>query len=95
LPTETCVNVKQYGRNSEFMVLLIALVCKYQTDADSTGGNDYGQPQAVAERCDVAIPCHVGLIRWTYKHVVSGTEILICNAIFVTSLLLFILKYKG
>jgi hypothetical protein len=63
LQTETCVNVKQYGRNSEVMVLLMALVCKSKTDADSTGGNGYGKPQAVAERYDVAIPCHVGLLR--------------------------------
>ena len=54
------------------MVLLMAFVCKSQTDADNTGDNGYGQPQAVAERCDVAIPCHVGLIRQTYIHVVSG-----------------------
>ena len=60
---ETCVNVKQYSRKSEVMVLLMALACKCHTDADSTGGNGYGQPQAVAERCDVATPCHVGLIR--------------------------------
>jgi len=44
------------------MVLLVALGCKCQTDGDSTGGNGYGQPQAVAERCDVTIPCHVGLV---------------------------------
>jgi len=45
------------------MVLLMTLACKCQTDADYTDGNGYGQPQAVAERSDVAIPCHVGLIR--------------------------------
>ena len=91
---ETCVNVKQYGRKSEVMVLLVALVCKSQTDADSTGGNDYGQPQAVAERCDVAIPCHVGLFRLTNKHLESGTQISICNSTCLTSLLLFILTAK-
>ena len=49
--------------NSEVTFLLMALACKSQTDADSTGGNGYGQPQSAAERCDVAIPCHVGLLR--------------------------------
>jgi len=62
LLTETCVNVEQYGRHSEVLVPVIAVVCKCQTDTDSTGGNDYGQPQAVAERCDVGIPCHVGFV---------------------------------
>ena len=44
------------------MVLLVALGCKCQTDGNSTGGNGYGQPQAVAERCDVAIPYLIGIL---------------------------------
>jgi len=56
------MNVEQYGGQSETLVLLIAADCNYQTDTDSTGGNGYGQPQAVAVRCYVAIPCHVGVV---------------------------------
>jgi hypothetical protein len=63
LLTETRVNVEKYGRHSEVFVLLITVIYEHQTDAKSTGGNGYGQPQAVAERCDVAIPCHVGVVR--------------------------------
>jgi len=62
LPTETCVNVEQYDGHSETLVPPIAVVCKCQTDTNSTGGNGYGQPQAVAEWRDVAIPCHVGFV---------------------------------
>jgi hypothetical protein len=61
LLTETRVNVEQYGGNSEVLVPLMAVVCKCQTDTNSTGGNCYGQPQAVTERCDVTIPCHFGV----------------------------------
>jgi hypothetical protein len=56
------VNVEKYGRHGEVFVLLIAVIYKHQTEAKSTGYNGYGQPQAVAERCDVAIPCHVGVV---------------------------------
>jgi len=62
LLTETCVNVEQYGGHRVFLVPLMAAVCKCQTDTDSTGSNGYGQPQAVAERCDVAVPFHVGVV---------------------------------
>jgi hypothetical protein len=31
-----------------------------KADTKHAGSNGYGQPQAVAERCDVAIPRHVG-----------------------------------
>ena len=61
LLTETCVNVEQYGRHRETLVPLMAIGCKCQTDTDSTGSDGYGQPQAVAERCDIAIPCYVGV----------------------------------
>jgi len=53
------VNVEQYGGHSEVVVGLTAEVCKCQTDTKGTCGNGYGQPQAVAERCDVEIPCHI------------------------------------
>ena len=53
----------------------MAVVCKCQTDTKSTAGNGYGQPKAVAERCDVAIPCHVGLIRYAYIHVGARRQI--------------------
>jgi len=59
LLTETRVNVEQYGGHREVLVLLMAAVCKYQRDTDSTGSNGCSQPQSVAERCDVTIPCHV------------------------------------
>jgi len=62
LLTETGVNVEEYGGYSEVLVPLMTVVYKYQTDSKSTGDNGYGQPQAVAERCDVAIPCHVGVV---------------------------------
>jgi hypothetical protein len=61
LLTETRVCVEHCGGHSEVLVPLLAVVCKCQTDTDKTDGNGYGQPQAVAERCDVAIPCHVGV----------------------------------
>ena len=44
LPTETCVNVEQYGGHSETLVPLISADGKCQTDTESTGGNGYGQP---------------------------------------------------
>jgi len=53
----------------------MAVVCKCKTDTKSTCGNDYGQPQAVAERCDVAIPCHVGIVGKSYIHVVAVRHI--------------------
>jgi hypothetical protein len=62
LSTETCVNVEQYGGKREVLVPLMAAVCKCETDTDSTGGNGYGQPQAVAKWCDVAIPSHFGFV---------------------------------
>jgi len=39
LLTETCVNVEQYGGNSEVVVGLIAVVYKCQADTNSTGNN--------------------------------------------------------
>ena len=60
--TETSVNVEQYGGQSEVLVHLMAVVYKCQADTDSTDGDGYGQPQAVAERCDVTVPCHVGIV---------------------------------
>ena len=62
LLTETCVNVEEYGGHSEGLVPLMAVVYKCQADTKSTGDNDYGQPQAVAERFHVAIPCQVGVV---------------------------------
>jgi len=56
---ETSVNIEQYGGHSEVLVPLMAVVYKCQTHTTSTGGNSYGQPQVVAERCDVATPCHI------------------------------------
>ena len=62
LLTETCVNGEQYGGHREVLFPLMAVVCKCQADTHSRGGNGYGQPQAVVERCDVAIPCNVGVV---------------------------------
>ena len=59
LLTETRVSIEQYGGHSEVLVPLMAVVYKCQTDTTTTGGNSYGQPQVVAERCDVATPCYV------------------------------------
>jgi hypothetical protein len=75
LLTETCVNVEQYGGHSEVVVGLMAEVCKCQTDTKCTRCKGYGQPQAVAERCDVAIPCHVGVVGQTYNHAGAGRKI--------------------
>jgi hypothetical protein len=61
LLTETSVNAEHYGGQSEVLVVLTAVFCKCQADTHNTDGNGYGQPQAVAERCDVTIPCHVGI----------------------------------
>jgi len=57
------VNVEQYGGVSEVLVPVMAVVCKCQTGTKGTDGNGYGQPQAVAERCEVTIPCHFGVVR--------------------------------
>jgi len=62
LITKTCMNVEDYDGHGEALVSLMAVVCKCQTNTKNTGGNGYGQPHAVAERCDVAIPCHVGVV---------------------------------
>ena len=62
MPTETCVNVEKYGGQREVLVPLMAVVYKCQTDTDSTGGKGYGQPQAVAKRCDETVPCYFGVI---------------------------------
>ena len=61
LLTETRLNIEQYGGQREVLVPLMAVVCKCQTNTDNTGGNSYGQPQVVTERCDIAIPRHVGV----------------------------------
>jgi len=55
------VNVEQYGGHRQVLLPLMAVVCKCQADTYNTGGNGYGQPQAVTERFDVAIPCHIGV----------------------------------
>ena len=49
----------QYGGYIEVPVPLMAVVYKCQTDTKNTGGSSYGQPQAVAERCDAATPRYV------------------------------------
>jgi len=74
LLTETCVNVEEYGGHREVLVPLVAVICKCQADTYSASGNGYGQPQAVAKRCDVAIPCHVGVAGLTYKHGGAGRK---------------------
>jgi len=62
LLTDTRVNVEQYGGQREVLVLVMAIILKCQTDTNSTGSNGYGQPQAVAAGCDIAIPCHVRFV---------------------------------
>jgi len=59
LLTGTRVNIEQYGGRSEVLVPFMAVVYRCQTDTNSTGGNSYGQPQVLAVRCDVTIPCYV------------------------------------
>jgi hypothetical protein len=71
---ETRLDGEEYGEQSEALVPLIAVGSKCQTNTEGTGGNGHGQPQAVAESCDVAIPCHVGSAGQTYKHVGGGKE---------------------
>jgi len=53
------VNIEKYGGQGEVQVSSMVVIYKYQTNTRSTGGNGYGQPQSVAERCDVMIPCDV------------------------------------
>jgi hypothetical protein len=84
------VNIEQYVGHREVVVSLMTIVYKHQTDTKNTGDNGYGQPQAVAERCDVAIPSHIGVVGWTYKHVGAGREILSCNSICLTKILQFL-----
>jgi hypothetical protein len=59
LLTETRVNIEQYDWHREVLVPVMAVVYKCQTDMTSTGGNSYGQPHVVAEKCDVATPRYV------------------------------------
>ena len=87
LSTETSVNIEQYGGNSEPVVPLMAVVCKCQTDTNSNGGNGYCQPHTVAERCDVTVPCHVGIVGQTYKHVDAGRKTNSCYSMYLTGLL--------
>jgi len=63
LLTEERVYVEEYGGQREVLVPLMAVVCKCQTDTKNTSSNGYCQPQAVAEWCDVAIPCQFGVVR--------------------------------
>jgi len=42
------------------LVALVTEVGECKADKKNTGSNGYGQPQAVAERCDVVIPSHIG-----------------------------------
>jgi len=60
---ETWENVEQYGGHREVLFPFIAVVCKCQTDTYSTGGDSQGQPQTVTERCDLAIPGHIGVAK--------------------------------
>ena len=62
MSTETCVNAEKYVGWWEVPVPLMAVVYKCQTDTDGTDGKGYGQPQAVAERCDVTVQCDVGVV---------------------------------
>jgi len=62
LLTETRLNVEEYGGHSKALLPLMAVDCKCQTDTENTGSNGYSHPQAVAERCEVAIPCHIRVV---------------------------------
>jgi hypothetical protein len=83
------VNVEQYGGQRVVLVSLMAVVCKCQTDTKYTGGKRCGQPQAVAERCEVAIPSHVGVAGLTYIHVVPGRKSYSSDSVCLTALLYF------
>jgi hypothetical protein len=61
LLTEACVNGEEYCGKFEVFFPLISAVYNCHTDTNNTDGNGYGQPQAVAKRCYVAIPFHVGV----------------------------------
>jgi len=62
LLAQTSKHAEKYGGQSEALFPLMAVVCKCQTDTENTDSNGYGQPQAVAERCDVAIPRHIRFV---------------------------------
>jgi hypothetical protein len=70
----------------------MAVFGKCQAETCSTGCNGYGQPQAVAESCDVAIQCYVGFFGLTYKHVGAGRQTYSCDSVCLTALLSFILR---
>jgi hypothetical protein len=59
LLTETRVDVKECGRNSESLVSLMAVSGECQTDGEDTDSYGHSQPQSAAERRDVSIPTHV------------------------------------
>ena len=71
---------EEYRGHSEALGPLMAVVCKCQRDTDNTGGNGYGQPQAVAERCDVAIPHYVRVVGQTYKHIGAERQTYGCDS---------------
>ena len=92
---ETCMNVGKHGEQSEVLVPLTAVVYKCQTDTDSTGDKGYGQPQAVAKRCDVTVQCYVGVVGQTYKQVTAGRQTYSCYSIYLTAVMSFVFKCKN
>jgi hypothetical protein len=59
---QTSKHVEKFGGHSKALDPIMAVVCKCQTDTENTDSNGYGQTQAVAERCDVAIPRHIRVV---------------------------------
>jgi hypothetical protein len=39
---------------------VVTEVDECKADTKNTDSNDYGQPQPVAERCEVVVPSHIG-----------------------------------
>ena len=75
LLTQTRRNVEQYVSQIESLLAVVTEVGECKTGTKNTSSNGYGQPKAVAERCDVAIPSHVGVAGQTNKNVGAERKI--------------------
>ena len=78
LLTEARVNFEQYGGHIEVFVPLMAVVCKCQTDTNSTGGNGYEQPTSRSSKVWRSDPLLCRICWVVYVHVGVGMEIYSC-----------------
>ena len=82
------MNVEQYVNQTKTLVAPVTEVGECKTRTKNTGSNDYGQPQTVAERCEVVVPSHIGSAGQT--NINAGAERQIYVVEFYQSFLLFV-----